>query len=175
MRKFIKFIADLLIIALLLLVCAISIPKFLKIQPLTVLSGSMEPAYHVGSLVYVRETKADQIQVGDTITFHLNEDTMVTHRVVSKDEESQSFKTKGDANNVEDSSAVAYEQVVGKVIFNIPYLGYAASFLSTKTGFITLVSVIILALIISFIPDVVSKGSKEDEMMNHDNEALENK
>ena len=48
----------------------------------TVLSGSMEPAYHVGSLIYVKEVDYRELESGDVITFMLDEDTVATHRIV---------------------------------------------------------------------------------------------
>ena len=50
-----------------------------------VLSGSMEPEYHVGSVVYVEKSSIDDIEVGDVITFYINDNTVVTHRVIDKD------------------------------------------------------------------------------------------
>ena len=49
----------------------------------TVLSGSMEPTYHTGSLIYVRDAEPADIEVGDPITFVLDENlTVATHRVI---------------------------------------------------------------------------------------------
>ena len=43
----------------------------------------MEPTYHVGSLLYVKKIAPEAVQVGDPITFVLDENlTVVTHRVV---------------------------------------------------------------------------------------------
>jgi len=66
----------------------------------------------------------DDIEVGDVITFYINDNTVVTHRVVDKDDDTESFRTKGDANEIEDGGSVAYDKVVGKVVLNVPYLGY---------------------------------------------------
>ena len=57
-------------------------------------------------------------------TFYINDNTVVTHRVVDKDDDTESFRTKGDANEIEDGGSVAYDKVVGKVVLNVPYLGY---------------------------------------------------
>ena len=80
--------------------------------------------FHVGSGVYVEKSSIDDIQVGDVITFYINDNTVVTHRVIDKDNDTESFHTKGDANETEDGGSVAYDKVVGKVVLNVPYLGY---------------------------------------------------
>ena len=52
------------------------------LTPYTVLSGSMEPTYHVGSLIYVRAIDAQDIEVGTPLTFRATGGAMVaTHRV----------------------------------------------------------------------------------------------
>lgn len=87
-------------------------------QVYSVLSGSMEPTYHTGSLIYVKDVDYTTIQPGQVITFMLDEDTVATHRVVEvvPDDEDPSvlrYRTKGDANNVEDGSLVHYKNVLG--------------------------------------------------------------
>lgn len=78
-------------------------------------SGSMAPAYPVDSLVIVQDIEPEQIQVGDVITYVLNEDgVLVTHRVVQIDAANRKFITQGDANNTQDAP-VLWDNVVGKV------------------------------------------------------------
>ena len=48
--------------------------RLIGLHPYTVLSGSMEPTYRTGSLIYVKEAKPEEIEVGQAITFVLNED-----------------------------------------------------------------------------------------------------
>ena len=110
--------------------------RLFGLHPYTVLSGSMEPAYHTGSLIYVKEVKPDEVEVGQAITFVLNEDLVVaTHRVIEIDEENQRFYTKGDANKSADSSPVHFENLIGVPQFSIPYLGYVANFVQYTPGF----------------------------------------
>ena len=73
---------------------AIAAPLVLGYHPVVVLSGSMEPTYHVGSVIYYKAAPFDQINVGDPITFVGAEGgVMVTHRVVEKDESAMAFGT----------------------------------------------------------------------------------
>jgi signal peptidase len=97
----------------------------------TVLTPSMEPAYSVGDLVIVKLTNADNISVGDVITFNPSSDSdaYLTHRVTEKltDYEGTGvtcFRTKGDANDTEDSFLIDSSRVIGTVSFGIPKLGY---------------------------------------------------
>ena len=77
------------------------------LTPYVVLSGSMEPTYHTGSLIYVKKVDPFTIEPGTPITFMMSEDVIATHRVVGvvPDEEDSTvirFRTKGDANDAED-------------------------------------------------------------------------
>ena len=107
-----------------------------------VLSGSMSPAFEAGGLVVVRPAEAEEIAVGDIITYWEPGEgaKLTTHRVVEvEDENGLQFITKGDANEVVDQEPVPAENLVGKVVFAIPYAGYVADFAQSPQGLVTLV------------------------------------
>jgi signal peptidase len=108
-----------------------------------VLSGSMEPEYPEGSVVFTRETPFEDIAPGDVITFYspVLED-LVTHRVVSAeflDPDGYAYVTKGDANAREDDQRAYSWDVLGTVRFKVPFLGYVVDLLRTVWGLIFLV------------------------------------
>ena len=72
--------------------------RLFGIQVYSVISGSMEPEYPVGSLIYVKKATPDEVKVGDVITFVLSNETPATHRVIDIDCDAQLFYTQGDAN-----------------------------------------------------------------------------
>lgn len=137
-------------------------------QVFTVLSGSMEPVYHVGSLIYVKETDPMTLQPGDVITFMLDEDTVATHRIVDviPDEEAPSvirFQTKGDANDAVDGSLVHYKNVLGTPVFTIPKLGYLASYIQNPPGTYVAISVGAVLLALVFLPDLFGGDEKPEK------------
>lgn len=139
--------------------------RLVGLTPYAVLSGSMEPQYAVGSLIYVKDIETNNIQVGDPITFVLNKELLVaTHRVVEITPEG-SFITKGDSNESIDGTPVHPNNVLGKPIFSIPYLGYLSVFLSSKQGKIVLGVVGTLILISMLIPE----KSKKSEIVTETN------
>ena len=128
----------------------------------TVLSGSMEPTFHVGSLVYVKSVAPESIQVGDPITFVMDENlTVATHRVVGIDAENQHFTTKGDANDNVDAAPVHFKNLIGKAVYSIPYLGYVSNWIQHSPGMYITTAIMILLLIAVFVPDIVDKGVKK--------------
>ncbi len=163
MKKAYHIFTTVLLVILILAAAVLFLPKFVGMTPLAVLSGSMEPTYHVGSLIYVKDADPEEVQVGEPITFKISDDTMVTHRVVAIDQEAKTFQTKGDANDNVDGGAVAYENLVGKPVFTIPYMGYLAVYANTTTGMIITVTVILVILILTFLPDFLMKGDDEEE------------
>lgn len=161
-KKLWKIISDILLVVLLALVVMLVLPKVVGIQPLVVLSGSMEPTYHVGSLIYVADVKPEKLEIGDSVTYTMGDgETMVTHRIIEIDETKQCVYTKGDANNAADGSAVRYTDIVGKPLFSIPGMGYLASYFTTSSGTIVLVTGIIVILILVFMSELITKADKE--------------
>ncbi len=137
--------------------------RLIGFTPYTVLSGSMEPAFQVGSLIYVEKVSPDDIKVGDPITFVLNEDLVVaTHRVVEVDSENQSFVTKGDANDSADGSPVLYKNLVGKAVFSIPYLGFFSNWLINPPGLYIGISIGFILLVLVLLPDLLEKAVAAD-------------
>ena len=140
--------------------------RFVGLQPFTVLSGSMEPVYSAGDLIYVKEIDPFQLEEGTIITFMLSEETIATHRIVEvvPDEEDDAvirFKTKGDANESEDGGLVHYKNVIGTPIFSVPKLGYVANFIQEPPGTYVAIAAGALILALVFIPDLF--GDDEDE------------
>lgn len=115
----------------------------LGIELKIVKSGSMEPSIGVGSLIVVRA--APEYKLGDVITFGPDTKKQIptTHRIVGVEGQGKraKFTTRGDANDVDDGSAVAVREVIGKVIFTIPKLGYLLDFARTPVGFVFLVGI----------------------------------
>ena len=153
----------LVLILALLRVCA----RVAGLQVFTVLSGSMEPTYHTGSLIYVKKVDPYAIQEGQPITFMLDENTVATHRVVGivPDEEDPTvirFRTKGDANEAEDARLVHYKYVMGTPVVSIPYLGYATNYIQHPPGMYVAISAGAILLLLMFLPDMFPDDRDEE-------------
>lgn len=153
-------------LVVLMVLCAVFLmgSRVMGYQCFTVISGSMEPKYSVGDLIYVKKVDANTIQVGDDITFILNEDLVVaTHRVVRIDAENQRLYTKGLANEIEDSDPVHFNNVIGVPQFSIPKLGYVSDFVQNPPGMYITIGVGIILILAVFLPDMIGKKKNEDE------------
>lgn len=133
-----------LIVTALLVVAVVGVlvvnvgPLLLPYKVFTVLSGSMEPTIPIGSEVVLRPVSADQIHVGDVITFQRpGTKDLVTHRVVATVTAfggQQFWKTKGDANAAPDTWQIPASGTGLKYVFHVPFLGYALAMLGSPIG-----------------------------------------
>lgn len=153
----------------LIIIAAIAILLIVSVLPITgnikfmiVQSGSMEPEIKTGSIVMTKP--ASEYQVGDIITFGTYSKTKAptTHRIYEiKDPSTSSgqaaYITKGDANNAPDAKQITKNEIIGKVVFDAPYLGYVVAFTRQPMGFL-LVLLIPAAVIVS---DEIKKIIKE--------------
>lgn len=102
-----------------------------------VLSGSMEPTFHTGSIIAVKlGANPSSYQKGNIVTFQMD-NKLITHRIAAVHHKNgeTSYKTKGDNNNAQDLWTVYPQNIVGKYSnFTIPYVGYALNFVSSKAG-----------------------------------------
>lgn len=148
-----------LIVILAILLVGVRLAGF---RVFTVLSGSMEPTYHVGSLIYVKDVDYRQLEAGDVITFMLDENTVATHRIIrvvpDEDEpEVLRFATQGDANDAPDGTLVHYKNVIGTPVFTIPQLGYVANYIQNPPGTYIAISGAAILLLLMFLPDLFSE------------------
>ena len=168
LKKILNVISTILVAIVVVLALLLVGARFIGLNVYTVLSGSMEPTYHVGSLIYVKDVDTDELKAGDVITYMLDEDTIVTHRIadVIPDETDPSiirFQTKGDANDSIDGSLVHYKNVIGTPVFSIPKLGYLANYIQKPPGRYIAISAGAIILLLVFLPDLFSDDDKSEK------------
>lgn len=156
-----------IVIVMVLVAALLAGARLVGLQVYTVISGSMEPNYHLGSIIYVQKIEPTELKERDVITFMLSENTVATHRIIEivPDENDPTvlrFRTKGDANQIEDSNLVHHKNVLGKVVGTIPYLGYVSDFVQHPPGtYITLGAAAIMILAV-FLPDILMPEKKKE-------------
>lgn len=166
MSKAIKKIWNVLSVVLISVIVILAIllvgARLIGLQVYTVLSGSMEPTYRTGSLIYVKTIDPGEVEVGQAITFVLDKDLRVaTHRVIEIDAENRQFYTKGDANAAADGSPVSFENLLGTPVFTIPVLGYFANYIQNPPGLYIAIAVAAVLLLLVFLPDLLKRPEKK--------------
>ena len=156
----------LIAVAMLLAIALVGV-KLFGFEIFTVLSGSMEPVYMTGSIIYVKEVDADELSVGDDLTFRVEGGTVVTHRIIeiAEEEGKTLFYTKGVANDIADASPVSEDRIIGKPVFTIPGFGYFVAYIQSSSGRFATIAAGAMLLLSVILPDLVfgsDKKSKEN-------------
>ncbi|HYF05827.1 MAG TPA: signal peptidase I [Patescibacteria group bacterium] len=113
-----------------------------KFSVKVVLSPSMEPNIKTGSVIITTPSK--EYQIGDVITYsRAGNKIPITHRIVdvSIENGTQYFKTKGDNNEDPDDAKVSKINIIGKVRWSIPYIGYGLNAVKNPIGFAVIIVV----------------------------------
>lgn len=136
------FIGLMLAVAGLLVASMLPIPGNIELK--IVKSGSMEPGIPTGSLVVVKPSA--NYSIGDVITFGADTRTQIptTHRIIAYEADADGrsvYRTKGDANEDPDANPVQRSEVIGKVAFSLPYVGFILDFARQPLGFAFLVGI----------------------------------
>ena len=134
------------------------------IRPCSVISGSMEPNLPTWSLCFIdTRISYDEIQTGDIVVYNRrSDDVSIIHRVIEISPEG--MITKGDANSVSDGLSVGRDNLYGKSLFHIPYLGYLGRFAQKR---IVKISIIICLLVLLITDIVTSRKTGNIEESKH--------
>ena len=167
-KKIWNVILWVIIVIEVILAILFTVPNLFNIKPYVVTSGSMEPKYKVGSMIYVMRVDPSKIEVGDSITFYMKGSKIVaTHEVYEVDRVNQSFRTQGinnfddDGKVMHDAIPVDYGNVIGKPVLSIPYLGYVNNYITNPPGLYIVIGITIFVVLISFLLEKKKVGGKK--------------
>ncbi len=157
------------------------VPNVLGYSALRVMTGSMEPALPVDSLILTKKTDPAAINAGDIISFYSDDPALGgavnTHRVLSAAQENGRyvFTTKGDANLIADNYTVEDKDVIGKVVFSSLLVGKLARLLANPLVFIPLIILPLVVVLLSNLIKTVrlAKNAAEEEQKKAVMEAVE--
>lgn len=137
-------------------------------------TNSMEPKIKVGDIVIAKTVKEKDLKSGDVITFWQDHE-VITHRIVriEEGEDNNYYITKGDNNNIEDSKKVAYEQIEGKSILTIPYLGKFVGILENRIIFLIILLVLLILCFLK-IQREEKRDSRREKKKIEEEKKLEN-
>lgn len=125
----------------------------IKFNMYTILTTSMEKTIMAGDVVVDYKNKDNIYELGDIITFYSNRGNgqiTITHRIIDiKIENGKYFySTKGDNNNTADTHYVSQDDVIGKVIFVIPKVGFVQEFILSKVGWIVVIVIPCVGIVV---------------------------
>lgn len=126
-----------------------------------VVTDSMSPKINKGAVVFVKECEFDQLRENDIVTVRFPDSNgYFTHRIVSIDYDAGIFRTKGDANEKEDPQPSMKEQIIGKLWYAVPALGYISIFISSLDIIKASVILAVIAIVVITAAAVAQKIRK---------------
>ena len=172
--RFLKTLSTWMVLAAMVFAFLIAGIRIFGVQVYGVLTGSMEPSYPTGSLIYVKPVDAADLRVNDVITFSISPGVIATHRIVEVVWDEQrpgylSYRTKGDANKDVDAALVSANNIIGKAMFAIPQLGYVANYIQQAPGIY--VAILVCGLMIAFVfytDSLDEKQKKQEQQLMED-------
>ena len=166
------FIAFIVAVALLLIVSILPITGNYKVM--TVISGSMAPAIKMGSVVIVKP--AADYKIGDVITFGPYSKTKAptSHRIydIKVVDGQPVYITKGDVNNAPDAREIQKRDVLGKVLFSVPYIGFAVDFAKKPIGFVLIIGIPAVIIISDEVKKIIREVKKTKETKESDKRGI---
>jgi signal peptidase I len=140
---------------------------------------------HVGDLIVVQGVNPADLNANypnsDIIVFHRpgNPDELIVHRIAAEEVVNGTiyFYTKGDGNptdkwpnpiqpsEYDPWGRVSQDQVVGKVVMRIPWLGQVVLFMRNSLGLPIVIALIIILVIVEFVAPVL-KGKKTPQQQS---------
>lgn len=159
-------LSTIVLVALVALVIAFAGVRLAGLTPYAVLSGSMEPEFPVGSLIYVRDADPESVQVGDAVTFLNGSDQVVTHQAYEVDLDAREIGTQGvnnrasDGTLLHDADPVPFDRVLGVPVFCIPYLGYLNAWVTSVPGIFIVIALAVVAIALPWLADLLGGDKK---------------
>ena len=167
-KKVIEIIAIILIYNIILIALSsankISVVNILGYKSYIIKTNSMEPTISINDVVITKKVKKEKIKKGDVITF-LQDGEVITHRI-TQIEDNGNYTTKGDNNNIEDTFKITYENIEGKHILTIPYLGKIVQALDNKIVFLIITLIILIFMFITILNQEKRENRREKKKID---------
>ena len=178
--KYVKIVINVIVVIFVLLfVLVVCLQRFsnnelsfLNYRMFTVVSGSMEPKYSIGDVLIAKETDAEDIKVGDAVSYlgasGQFKNKVITHEVIEIEKDSNGkylFHTKGIANVAEDP-VITEDQVYGVIVHEAKLLSMIYVIVSKPIGMFIFVIVPVFYVIGSeFLSFLLEKEEERREQM----------
>ena len=177
-----EIIEDAVVVALVILIVwgtGIGLQFYLQTPTplLAVESESMEPILYRGDLVIVRSVDPTTLQVGDIVIYNASSwgssytsTVPIVHRIIEIIDVSGSlyFITKGDNNPFPDPENRTESDIFAKVIGSVRYLGFITLLLISPYGLTSIITLVVVFLVTSFLCDSVGSRKMDEELENNE-------
>ena len=162
MSKVLKFIVNLVVLLSIVVAAALLVPPLLGVDTVINDNSNIETNLPVGAVAYGRQVDTEKLNKGDKILY-MEGSAQYVYEIQDMDTTAGSYKVKDVYNKNSDAESVTLQDKVSKAVITIPFIGYAAIALQSKTGLMVVGAVIILLIILFILSEVLRRGDDDEE------------
>lgn len=169
MSKVLKFIVNLVVLLSIVVAAALLVPPLLGVDTVINDNSNIETNLPVGAVAYGRQVDTEKLNKGDKILY-MEGSAQYVYEIQDMDTTAGSYKVKDVYNKNSDAESITLQDKVSKAVITIPFIGYAAIALQSKTGLMVVGAVIILLIILFILSEVLRRGEDEEEYEEEDDD-----
>ncbi len=162
MSKVLKFIVNLVVLLSIVVGAALLVPPLLGVDTVINDNSNIETNLPVGAVAYGRQVDTEKLNKGDKILY-MEGSAQYVYEIQDMDTTAGSYKVKDVYNKNSDAESITLQDKVSKAVITIPFIGYAAIALQSKTGLMVVGAVIILLIILFILSEVLRRGDDDEE------------
>ncbi len=162
MSKVLKFIVNLVVLLSIVVAAALLVPPLLGVDTVINDNSNIETNLPVGAVAYGRQVDTEKLNKGDKILY-MEGSAQYVYEIQDMDTTAGSYKVKDVYNKNSDAESITLQDKVSKAVITIPFIGYAAIALQSKTGLMVVGAVIILLIILFILSEVLRRGDDGEE------------
>lgn len=162
MSKVLKFIVNLVVLLFIVVAAALLVPPLLGVDTVINDNSNIETNLPVGAVAYGRQVDTEKLNKGDKILY-MEGSAQYVYEIQDMDTTAGSYKVKDVYNKNSDAESITLQDKVSKAVITIPFIGYAAIALQSKTGLMVVGAVIILLIILFILSEVLRRGDDDEE------------
>lgn len=162
MSKVLKFIVNLVVLLSIVVAAALLVPPLLGVDTVINDNSNIETNLPVGAVAYGRQVDAEKLKKEDKILY-MEGSAQYVYEIQDMDTTAGSYKVKDVYNKNNDAESITLQDKVSKAVITIPFIGYAAIALQSKTGLMVVGAVIILLIILFILSEVLRRGDDDEE------------
>mgnify|MGYP000066732131 CR=1 FL=1 len=162
MSKVLKFIVNLVVLLSIVVAAALLVPPLLGVDTVINDNSNIETNLPVGAVAYGRQVDTEKLKKEDKILY-MEGSAQYVYEIQDMDTTAGSYKVKDVYNKNNDAESITLQDKVSKAVITIPFIGYAAIALQSKTGLMVVGAVIILLIILFILSEVLRRGDGDEE------------
>lgn len=162
MSKVLKFIVNLVVLLSIVVAATLLVPPLLGVDTVINDNSNIETNLPVGAVAYGRQVDTEKLKKEDKILY-MEGSAQYVYEIQDMDTTAGSYKVKDVYNKNNDAESITLQDKVSKAVITIPFIGYAAIALQSKTGLMVVGAVIILLIILFILSEVLRRGDDDEE------------